>query len=101
MSIDKHTVSLIAEVEHESDRAVLTALESAGMTTRAYARTVDDLEDLIDAINTLYRHIVKLDTYNCTQWNIPLLKLMSMYGAATGQRAEFYVQAATPVLVEE
>jgi len=101
MSIDPFTLQLISEVECPGDRAVLETLENEGMTTRAYAKDVDQLEEFVDAINTLYRHIVQLDTQNCTAWNIPLLKLMSMYGAATGQRSKFYVAPVTPVLVEE
>jgi len=88
MSEKKHALDNLERINDNLDsRAsyILRILINAGLPCREYADP-QYLENLADAVHTLWHHLCQLDTGNLRCWDMNVLELASIYGEAIGAR---------------
>jgi len=88
MSQKQHALDNLESIHDELDPRtshILKILINADLPCREYADP-SYLKNLADAVHNLWNHLCQLDTGNLEAWDMPLLELVSIYGAANGAR---------------
>ena len=83
-----HALENLERIQDDLDpRAahIIKVLIQAELPCREYDSAAY-LEKLADAVHNLWNHLCQLDTQNLEAWDIGVLELASLYGAANGMR---------------